>query len=46
MNDVERVFHEDLQRNVFAEVMADDIIDDDLDMANEDDDTSSTAEEI
>lgn len=46
MNDVERVFHEDLKRSAFSEAIADDDYDILDGLINEDDDTSSESEDM
>lgn len=48
MNDVERVFHEDMQKQTYCEVVADDSFDivDGIDFAGDDTDTSSESEEL
>lgn len=46
MNDVERIFHEDLKRSTFSEAVADDQYDFIDNLVNEEDDTSAESEEI
>jgi len=46
MNDVEKIFHEDLIRGCFSEAVADDVFDFVDSMENEADDTDSESEEI
>ena len=46
MNDVEKIFHEEMKRSCFAEAVNDDQYDFIDGMANEVDDTSAESEEI